>query len=195
MFVGVVPASYFFYSISRPGAEGSPSSLTKWLQGFDYFKEESETRNAMRTQMIEQAAHDRHLFLNARRNPHIDLKTPEYVPLSTSHPTHLPVHPFIGGKPSTSQSDGPSGQFTKKLHRSIFPEGGVRFWWLGSWTFLLILMCYNRLLNSGAPWNVPAGHRGRNLEEATEHYRKQHVEEEDRKVQKLAEKAQKSASS
>jgi hypothetical protein len=102
VFVGVVPASYFFYSISRPGADGSPSSLTKWLQGFEYFQEESETRNAMRTQMIEQAAHDRHLFLNARRNPHIDLKTPEYVLCLIRPYIYPPIHI---GEPSSSEGD------------------------------------------------------------------------------------------
>jgi hypothetical protein len=44
------------------------------------------------------------------------------------------------------------------------------------------------LINAGAPWNVPAGHRGRNLEEVTEHFRLQHVAEEERKVKKLAAK-------
>lgn len=38
-------------------------------------------RNAMRTAMIEQAAHDKHLLYNAPRNKHIELKFPEYVPL------------------------------------------------------------------------------------------------------------------
>ncbi|KAI0136645.1 hypothetical protein BJ170DRAFT_23291 [Xylariales sp. AK1849] len=127
VFVGVVPTSIIGYSISRPGADGSPSSLTNWLNGFEYFKEEDETRNALRTQLIEQAAHDKHLFVNAGKNPHIDLKTPE-------------------------------------------------------------------LLNAGSPWNVPAGHRGRNLQEVTEHYRKQHVEEEERKLKKLAAKAEKETS-
>jgi hypothetical protein len=53
----------------------------------------------------------------------------------------------------------------------------------------LLIYVFNRLINSGSPWNVPAGHRGRNLEEVAEHYRKQHIEEEERKVKKLAEKA------
>lgn len=36
-------------------------------------------RNALRTAMIEQAAHDKHLLYNAPRNKHIELKFPEYV--------------------------------------------------------------------------------------------------------------------
>ncbi|KAK9418179.1 putative NADH-ubiquinone oxidoreductase 17.8 kDa subunit [Seiridium unicorne] len=121
VFVGLVPASMFFYGISRPGKDGSPSSLTQWLKGFEYFQAENEERNRLRTEIVEQAAHDKHLFLNAGKSPHIDLKMPE-------------------------------------------------------------------LINAGAPWNVPAGHRGRNLEEVTEHFRQQHIAEEERKIKKLAAK-------
>lgn len=50
----------------------------------------------------------------------------------------------------------------------------------------LLTIISDRLINSGAPWNVPAGHRGRNLGELTEHFRQQHIEEEERKIKKLA---------
>ncbi|KAF3015582.1 hypothetical protein E8E14_008124 [Neopestalotiopsis sp. 37M] len=119
VFIGLVPASMFFYGISRPGKNGEPSSLTNWLRGFEYFRQEDIERNALRTQLYEQAAHDKHLFLHAEKNPHIDLKMPE-------------------------------------------------------------------LIDSGAPWNVPAGHRGRTMGELTEHFKKQHIEEEERKLKKLA---------
>ncbi|KAH8675762.1 hypothetical protein BX600DRAFT_184829 [Xylariales sp. PMI_506] len=122
VFAGAVPVSFFAYSITRPGSNGEPSSFTKFLHNFDYFKEESEVRNALRTQAMEQAAHDKHLFYYSGKNPHVDLKTPE-------------------------------------------------------------------LINAGSPWNVPAGHRARGLEELTEHYRQQHLEEEERKVKKLEAKA------
>jgi hypothetical protein len=44
------------------------------------------------------------------------------------------------------------------------------------------------LIDAGSPWNVPAGHRGRSIEEVAAHYRKQHIEEEERKIKKLAAK-------
>lgn len=69
----------FFYGISRPGKNGEPSGLTTWLRGFEYFRQEDVERNALRTQILEQAAHDKHLFLHAEKNPHVDLKMPEYV--------------------------------------------------------------------------------------------------------------------
>lgn len=66
------------YKISRPGADGEPSSFSKWLKQFDYFND-WEMRNTLRTDIIEQAAHDKHLFLNADKSTHVELKTPEYV--------------------------------------------------------------------------------------------------------------------
>lgn len=69
----------FCYSISRPGKDGSPSSLTNWLQGFEYFRAQDMERNLLRTNAVEQAAADKHLFYNAERNAHIELKMPEYV--------------------------------------------------------------------------------------------------------------------
>ncbi|KAH6660096.1 hypothetical protein BKA67DRAFT_653296 [Truncatella angustata] len=119
VFVGLVPASMFGYSISRPGKDGSPSSLSNWLNDFEYFRQQDVERNSLRTNAIEEAAHDRHLLLHAERNPHIELKMPE-------------------------------------------------------------------LINSGSPYNVPAGHRGRNLDEVAEHYKKLYLEDEERKAQKIA---------
>lgn len=44
----------------------------------------------------------------------------------------------------------------------------------------------NRLFGSGSPHNVPAGHYV-NLDKVTEHYRKQHLDDEERKAKRLAE--------
>ncbi|KAI0503060.1 hypothetical protein F5B22DRAFT_630808 [Xylaria bambusicola] len=79
VFVGALPASIVAYQISRPGADGEPSSFSKWLQQFDYLQKDFAERNKLRTDMIEQAAHDKHLFLNAGRSTHVDLKTPELI--------------------------------------------------------------------------------------------------------------------
>jgi hypothetical protein len=74
----------FAYSISRPGANGEPSSFSKWLSQFDYFNH-WEARNTLRTELLEQAAHDKHLFLNAGKSTHVELKTPEYVRTPPRH--------------------------------------------------------------------------------------------------------------
>ncbi|KAI4865575.1 hypothetical protein F4820DRAFT_419972 [Hypoxylon rubiginosum] len=126
VFAALVPASYIGYSISRPGSDGEPSAVSKWLKNFDYFND-WETRNTLRTNIFEQAAHDKHLLLYSGKSTHVELKTPE-------------------------------------------------------------------LFNSGSPWSVPAGHLP-NLDHVREHYQKQAAVEEERKLQKLAEKSKEQESS
>lgn len=48
-----------------------------------------------------------------------------------------------------------------------------------------LLTPWNRLINSGCPNNVPAGHYP-NMDKVMEHYRKQHLDDEERKAKKLA---------
>ena len=87
-----MPFAYVTYSVSRPGPDGTPSSVERWLRGFDHLSDTWEERNDIRTRLIEQAAHDKHL-LTYGRNMHIELKMPEYVfrpPLLRSSPTVVP---------------------------------------------------------------------------------------------------------
>ncbi|KAH8163255.1 hypothetical protein CIB48_g5002 [Xylaria polymorpha] len=88
IFAGALPVSIVAYQISRPGDNGEPSSFSKWLQQFDYFND-WEARNTIRTQLIEQAAHDKHLFLHAGRNTHVELKTPELI--NSGSPWNVPA--------------------------------------------------------------------------------------------------------
>ncbi|KAK8027408.1 hypothetical protein PG991_004464 [Apiospora marii] len=122
VFAGLLPTAAIFYTISRPGADGEPSTISQYLNQFEALNKDHVVRNALRTDALERAAHDKHLFLNAGpKSPHVELKTPE-------------------------------------------------------------------LLNSGSPWNVPAGHYA-NLDQVTEHYRQAHLADEERKAKKLAAKA------
>ncbi|KAH8910481.1 hypothetical protein BR93DRAFT_271509 [Coniochaeta sp. PMI_546] len=118
--VGAIPLSIFFYSISRPGEDGKPSGLSNLIGKYTEMSETWSERNAMRTAMIEQAAHDKHLLYNAPRNKHIELKFPE-------------------------------------------------------------------VFHAGSPFNVPAGHNA-NLDKVVEHYRQQHLDEEERKATKARSK-------
>lgn len=72
-----------FYSISRPGANGEPSAVSQWLRGFEAMNKDWETINAMRTDALDRAAHDRHLFTHSNsrlaQGPTVTLKAPEYV--------------------------------------------------------------------------------------------------------------------
>ncbi|KAI1280034.1 hypothetical protein F5Y07DRAFT_357109 [Xylaria sp. FL0933] len=92
VFAGALPVSIIAYQVSRPGADGEPSALSTWLKQFDYFND-WETRNALRTAMIEQAAHDKHLLLNAGKSQHVELKTPEL--LSSGSPWNVPAGHYI----------------------------------------------------------------------------------------------------
>ncbi|KAI1119372.1 hypothetical protein F5Y14DRAFT_395051 [Nemania sp. NC0429] len=86
--VAAVPLAIAGYQISRPGADGEPTPLSKWLTQFDYFND-WEARNTLRTNILEQAAHDKHLFLHAGKNMHVDLKTPELI--NSGPPYNVPA--------------------------------------------------------------------------------------------------------
>ncbi|KAI1756983.1 hypothetical protein F4782DRAFT_480710 [Xylaria castorea] len=88
VFAGALPAAIVAYQISRPGADGEPSSLSKWLRQFDYFND-WEMRNSLRTELVEQAAHDKHLFLFASKSTHVDHKMPELI--NSSSPYNVPA--------------------------------------------------------------------------------------------------------
>ncbi|KAI1804983.1 hypothetical protein F4811DRAFT_517556 [Daldinia bambusicola] len=88
VFAAALPVSYVGYSISRPGANGEESSFSKWLRSFDYFND-WELRNALRSNMIDQAAHDKHLLLHAGASSHVELKMPEL--LYSGSPWNVPA--------------------------------------------------------------------------------------------------------
>lgn len=73
------------YTVSRPG-DGEPSGIQRLIGKYAEMSETWAERNSLRTAAFEQAAHDKHLLYNAPRNKHIDLKFPEYVPLSLLYP-------------------------------------------------------------------------------------------------------------
>ncbi|KAK5655460.1 hypothetical protein OQA88_5731 [Cercophora sp. LCS_1] len=75
--LGLIPASWFVYRISRPGKDGQPNAVTQWIEKLGDLSKEWETKNHNNTAAIEQAARDKHLFFNAGRNIHIELGYPE----------------------------------------------------------------------------------------------------------------------
>lgn len=82
--VGAIPLSIFVYTISLPDADGKPKGLSSLIGRYTEMSETWNERNTLRTAMIEQAAHDKHLLYNAPRNKHIELKFPEYVYIISS---------------------------------------------------------------------------------------------------------------
>ncbi|KAK3397491.1 NADH dehydrogenase 17.8K chain [Sordaria brevicollis] len=117
---GAIPAFGGLYYFSRPGKDGQPHAITKWLQKWEEHQDALAEKNALMTAAIEQAAHDKHLFYYADnlRSGHYEMRYPE-------------------------------------------------------------------LLQHGSHRNVPAGTYIR-LDQVVEVYRKQHLDEEERKAKKLA---------
>ncbi|KAL2019491.1 hypothetical protein VTK56DRAFT_9607 [Thermocarpiscus australiensis] len=83
---GVIPASIFVYTISRPGENGELSTMHKWFQKIsDSYGKNWETSNHLMAAAIQQAAHDKHLLYNAERSTHYELKYPEVFQHGSPH--------------------------------------------------------------------------------------------------------------
>ena len=77
--LAALPISLGVYAVSRTGADGKMTGLSKVIDSYSYYKQKWASRNTLHTAMIEQAAFDRHLFQSTKGSAHIDLKFPEYV--------------------------------------------------------------------------------------------------------------------
>jgi hypothetical protein len=78
--LGAIPVSIGVYTLAQPSADGSPSSITKMIDSFTYYKERNAERNVLHVTAIEKAAGDRHLFNNSAGPRSVNLKFPEFVP-------------------------------------------------------------------------------------------------------------------
>jgi hypothetical protein len=79
--LAAIPVSIAVYTLAQPSADGSPSSITKMIDSFTYYKERNAERNVLHVNAIEKAAGDRHLFNNSAGARTVSLKFPEFVPL------------------------------------------------------------------------------------------------------------------
>jgi hypothetical protein len=147
----------FVYSISRD----EKSSLAKWIDSYRAESQKTwEHRNTLRTDISEQAARDRHLFTTSQKDPGYELRTPECVFLYIYSP--IPSALFLAAH----------SQLSTHIAMGSLSD------------CMMANSCPNRLIDSGSPNNVPAGHYA-NLDKVIEHYRKQHLDEEARKAKKL----------
>lgn len=77
--LGAIGLSMFTYNISRPGKDGEQPSLSKWIDSYRAESQDTwEQRNTLRSNMMDQAAADRHTFLTVEKAEY-QLQTPEYV--------------------------------------------------------------------------------------------------------------------
>ncbi|KAK5127040.1 hypothetical protein LTR85_008399 [Meristemomyces frigidus] len=79
MTLAAIPASFALYKFTRQGTDEQPF-FTRYIRDtYNGYAEKWARRNDMHTQMIEQAAADRNLFLNESQSTHrrVDLRFPE----------------------------------------------------------------------------------------------------------------------
>lgn len=74
------------YRVSAQGTgPDSQPAITRMINSYDGWRARWQERNDLHTQMMEQAASDRNLFLNSRGTRHVELKFPEYVLMLSLH--------------------------------------------------------------------------------------------------------------
>lgn len=71
---GILPGSVLLYNFSR----NPYNPITALLAKYSDYKDTWEQRNTLHTRMVEQAGHDRNLFLNTPDRGYQDLTFPEY---------------------------------------------------------------------------------------------------------------------
>ncbi|KAL8768688.1 MAG: hypothetical protein Q9209_005106 [Squamulea sp. 1 TL-2023] len=91
--IAALPLSFAIYKFSRSTNDSSAESAQPWLtriiRGYDNWQKSYAERNAMHTKMVEQAGHDRNLFINSTPSPLVDLSFPEIF--NTGSPYNVPA--------------------------------------------------------------------------------------------------------
>ncbi|KAH8751776.1 NADH-ubiquinone oxidoreductase 17.8 kDa subunit [Hyaloscypha finlandica] len=75
--LAAVPLSIGVYAVSRTGADGKMTGLSKVIDSYSHYKEKWAARNNLHVAMVEQAAFDRNLFQSTPGSKHVELKFPE----------------------------------------------------------------------------------------------------------------------
>ncbi|KAJ5092188.1 hypothetical protein NUU61_007058 [Penicillium alfredii] len=78
--IGSFASAYLLYRVSKSNQESdSPSWISSFISKWTPSQEVFEERNAIRTAVMEKAAHDRHLFQSQGPREAYDLKQPEMM--------------------------------------------------------------------------------------------------------------------
>lgn len=158
--LGAIGLSMFTYSISRPGKDGEQSSLSKWIDS--YRAGAQDTWEQRNT-----------LRTNIKDQAAADRHTFNTQEKTGGYEVRMPE--YVNG----------SSFF-------LYPrDTEFLLWWTGRCAIFEVRVLTDelRLINAGSPHNVPAGHYV-NLDKVVEHYRKAHLDEEERKAKKFAEARQ-----
>ncbi|KAJ9627212.1 hypothetical protein H2203_003674 [Taxawa tesnikishii (nom. ined.)] len=74
--VGLIPLSLALYKVSAQGTNEQPY-FTRLINSYDHWRARWQERNDLHTKAVEQAAHDRNLFINSTFTKHVELRYPE----------------------------------------------------------------------------------------------------------------------
>ncbi|KAI4161447.1 MAG: hypothetical protein LQ342_004850 [Letrouitia transgressa] len=85
--VAAIPLGFALYKFSLSD-DGQPF-FTRMIQKYSDFQESFAERNALHTRVMEQAAHDRNLFVNSQGSGYVDLNFPEQF--NTGSPFSVPA--------------------------------------------------------------------------------------------------------
>ncbi|GME22362.1 hypothetical protein GTA08_BOTSDO02680 [Neofusicoccum parvum] len=88
--VGLIPTAVLFYGWTGSASDpGRKPYLTRMIDAYAGYRDTWAERNKLHTDMIEQAAFDRNLFLNSTPRRHVDLNFPEAF--NTGSPFNVPA--------------------------------------------------------------------------------------------------------
>ncbi|KAL8712409.1 MAG: hypothetical protein Q9220_003257 [cf. Caloplaca sp. 1 TL-2023] len=91
--IAAIPLSFAIYKFSRSSDDSKAESAQPWLtrtfRRYDSWSKSWADRNHLHTKMIEQAGHDRNLFVNSTPSPLVDLSFPETF--NTGSPYNVPA--------------------------------------------------------------------------------------------------------
>ncbi|GAB7364975.1 hypothetical protein MBLNU230_g5758t1 [Neophaeotheca triangularis] len=90
--ISALAFGFALYKLSRQGTDEQPWLTRRFIEGYNSYKDVWARRNDVHTQMVQQAAGDRLLFLNetgAGQNRHVDVRFPEIM--NQSSPWNVPA--------------------------------------------------------------------------------------------------------
>ncbi|KAF1346884.1 hypothetical protein BDV97DRAFT_299932 [Delphinella strobiligena] len=86
--VSALPLTFAVFQFSGPGSF-EHSYWTRVIDSYDHWRATWADRNDLHTRALEQAAHDKNLFINSSSSRHVELKFPEV--LNTGAPWNVPA--------------------------------------------------------------------------------------------------------
>ena len=72
-----LPLGCLLWYIAQPGKNGETPAITRWINSYHNWNDVWEERGTLHSQAVQQAAHDRQLFMAAPRSTYHEPRYPE----------------------------------------------------------------------------------------------------------------------